>query len=92
MEPAWKRDLEDLVASVKSRSEAAALLRALLTPAEYKDIAQRWQIVKHLLEGNPQRLVRDKVQVSIAKITRGSREIQYGNGAFKKFYHRLFNQ
>jgi Trp operon repressor len=88
MKGAWKKELARLTASIKSDKEADELLGVLLTPAEHEELAKRWQIVKELIEGVPQRTVRDKLSVSIATVTRGSRELQYGNGIFQKFYKR----
>ncbi|MBI2092249.1 MAG: trp operon repressor [Deltaproteobacteria bacterium] len=89
MEADWKRELIDLIESSHSKGEMNELLTALLTPSEYKELAKRWQIVKKLIEGATQREIRNELKVSIATVTRGSREIQYGNGVFKKFYKRL---
>ncbi len=88
MENEWKKELARLVASIRSAKEASELLGSLLTPAEHKELAKRWQIVKQLIEGVPQRAIRDKLSASIATVTRGSRELQYGNGIFQKFYER----
>ena len=89
MEDAWRKELARLVASVKGAKEADAFLKALLTPAEHAELAKRWQIVKQLIQGVPQRDIRDKLKASIATVTRGSRELQHGNGTFQKFYKRL---
>lgn len=89
MDSAWKTQLDTLIASAKTKGEAGELLRELLTPAEYDEIARRWQVIKLLIEKKPQREIRDSLSVSIATVTRGSRELQYGKGAFKKFYKRL---
>lgn len=89
MEDAWKKELAKLVASVRGTKEVGELLRALLTPAEHAELAKRWQIVKQLNRRIPQREIRDKLKVSVATVTRGSRELKYGNGTFQKFYQRL---
>ena len=89
METNWKKDLARLIASARETKEVGELLRALLTPAEHEDMAKRWQIVKQLIHEVPQREIRDKLKASIATVTRGSRELQHGNGTFQKFYKRL---
>lgn len=91
MEDAWK-ELARLVASVKGTKEADAFLKALLTPVEHEELAKRWQIVKQLIQEVPQREIRDKLKASISTVTRGSRELQHGNGTFQKFYKRLQGQ
>lgn len=89
MEDAWRKELAKLVTLAKGAKEADELLKALLTPAEHEELAKRWQIVCGLIEDTPQRVIRDKLSASIATVTRGSRELKYGNGTFQKFYKRL---
>lgn len=89
MEDEWKKELAQLIASARGTKEAGLLLNALLTPTEHAELAKRWQIVKQLIQKVPQREIRDKLKASIATVTRGSRELQYGNGIFQKFYKRL---
>lgn len=60
----------------------------LLTPAEYKDIVTRWQIVKQLHQGIPQREIAKNLGVSIATITRGSRELLDEKGGFRQMLKR----
>lgn len=60
------------------------LLQDLLTPKERESLAERWQIVKVLVSGIPQREIADLLGVIISKITRGSRVLQDGTGGFAK--------
>ena len=61
-----------------------AFLEDLLTPNEYEEIITRWQIVKQLSEGIPQRKIAKNLNVSIAKITRGSKELRDDKGGFSQ--------
>lgn len=92
MKAAWKKELAVLLSSVRGEKEAGLMLGALLTPAEYEGTARRWQIMKGLIRGATQRDIRDSLKVSIATITRGSRELKYGNGIFQRFYKRLYGR
>lgn len=78
-----------LFASVKSEMEADKLLQDILTPQEIDSLAERWQLVQELAKGTPQREISEKLHVSISKITRGSRVMQYGAGGFKHFLSKL---
>lgn len=89
MEAHWKRELAQLLAAAKKPGDVRGLLQALLTPVEVTELAKRWQIVKRLIREVPQRQIRDSLAVSIATVTRGSRELKYGNGILQKFYKRL---
>ncbi|HLC66421.1 MAG TPA: Trp family transcriptional regulator [Candidatus Nanoarchaeia archaeon] len=78
-----------LFASIKTEEEADLLLQDLLTPQEIDSLAERWQLIQELVKGTPQREIADKLNVSISKVTRGSRALQYGSGGFKYFLERM---
>ena len=83
------RDLYELFASVKSAKEAEVLLKDILTPQELDSVAERWQLIQMLDAGVPQREIAKKLGISISKITRGSRMMQYGSGGFDMFLKRV---
>ncbi len=87
--PVHLRDLYTLFASVKGQEEAAKLLEDLLTPQELASVAERWQLIKALNAGIPQRDIAKKLNVSISKITRGSRQLKFGSGGFRHFLEKL---
>ena len=64
--------------------EAAEFLSCLCTPAEREDFSKRWLSVKELYKGTPQREIAKKFNMSLCKITRGSKELRKENSAFKK--------
>ena len=64
------------------------LLKDLLTPQEFEEIATRWQLVQLLDAGMPQREISKKLGVSISKITRGSRELLDLKGGFRQVLDR----
>ncbi len=73
---------------IKTAAQDPALLRSLLedllTPAEIDDLAQRWRIVQALHQGTPQRDIAHNLQVSLSKVTRGSRMLLNQNGGFNR--------
>ncbi len=83
------KDLYKLMAAISSEGEAKKLLEDILTPQELDSLAERWQIVQELEKGTSQRDISKKLGVSISKVTRGSRAMQYGTGAFKQLLTRL---
>ncbi|TSC56140.1 MAG: TrpR family transcriptional regulator, trp operon repressor [Parcubacteria group bacterium Greene0714_21] len=66
-----------------------AFLEDILTPTEYKEIPIRWQIVKQLACGIPQREIAKNLHVSIATITRGSRELLNKKGGFQQIIKKI---
>ena len=59
-----------------------AFLADVLTPAEYDEIARRWQIVKQLNKKTPQRKIARDLRVGVATVTRGARELLDPEGGF----------
>ncbi|MDD5041899.1 MAG: Trp family transcriptional regulator [Candidatus Peribacteraceae bacterium] len=83
------RDLYDLFSSVRNPEEAEKLLADILTPQELASVAERWQLIQELNKGTPQRDIAKKLNLSISKITRGSRMLKYGSGGFGYFLKKL---
>jgi TrpR family trp operon transcriptional repressor len=82
-------ELFELLASIKDPAEAKLLAEDLLTPQEVDSIAERWQLVQELVKGTTQRDIVKKLKISIAKVTRGSRMLRYGDGGFAHFLKKL---
>ena len=59
-------------------------LQDILSPAEYKEVTLRWQIVKLLHKGVPHQEVAENLRVAIGTVTRGSRALLNNNGGFNK--------
>lgn len=86
-----KRELIQVLARVsRDKRLLQAFLKDLLTPTEYEEIIKRWQIIKQLDKGTPQREIAKNLGVSIATITRGSRELGDEQGGFKKVLNKFY--
>ncbi|MBU2259207.1 trp operon repressor [Patescibacteria group bacterium] len=83
------KELCELIAAVDNEKEADMLLKDILTPQEIESITERWQLIQQLAIGKSQREVAKDLKISISKVTRGSRVLQYGTGGFKKFLKKL---
>ncbi|MCK5020217.1 MAG: helix-turn-helix domain-containing protein [Candidatus Peribacteraceae bacterium] len=86
------KELCILFASIETKEEANMLLKDILTPQEIESIAERWQLVQQLASGKTQRQISKDLNVSISKVTRGSRFLKYGTGGFKFFIEKLFSK
>ncbi len=84
---------QELVEVLKKAAGNSKLLHDflldLLTPAEYEEIVTRWQIVKRLAKGEPQRTIARDLKIGIATVTRGSRELIDPNGGFHQMVKKL---
>ncbi len=83
-----KKFMEELVAIIAKISKDQELthefLKDLFTPAEYRDVGTRWQIVKRLRKGDTHADIAQSLHVGVATVTRGSRELSDWNGGFQR--------
>lgn len=77
-------ELMEVIISLKNKKLTLAFLKNILTPAELDEISIRLQIVKLLKKGIPQREVAKKLNVSIGTVSRGARELKYGEQGFNQ--------
>ncbi|MBI2634207.1 helix-turn-helix domain-containing protein [Candidatus Peregrinibacteria bacterium] len=84
MNDKYIRELAETITSIKDVKLAMSFLSNILTPAELEEISKRLQIVKLLNNGVPQRDVAKKLGVSMGTVSRGSRELKYGEDGFRK--------
>ncbi len=72
------------LAQTNDRQTIYQFLESLLTPKEIQTLSSRWQIVKLLAQGVPQRQIARDLHLSLCKITRGSKELKKRNSILKK--------
>lgn len=80
------KTIEELCNILTSADEELShdFIHCLFTPAELKDIANRWLLVKEIDKGTTQREIAKKFRMSLCKITRGSKELNKPDSAFRK--------
>ena len=77
-------ELCSLIAGVNDAAFLKEFFDCLFTPAERKDFSERWLLVKEIDAGVTQREIAKKYNMSLCKITRGSKELRKENSAFRK--------
>ncbi len=77
-------ELCSLIAETNDPDFLKEFFSCLFTPGERNDIAERWLLVKEIKAGTTQREIARKFNMSLCKITRGSKELQKSDSAFKK--------
>jgi TrpR family trp operon transcriptional repressor len=79
--------LHEMCRAVASTDDPALIedfFSCLLTPAEVKDVSNRWLLVREIEKGTTQREIARMFGMSLCKITRGSREYKKAGSAFKR--------
>jgi len=80
-------DFINLIYSIKDKELLEDFLVGVTTDKERNELAQRVEIVKRLVAGEPQHKIAADLGVGIATITRGSKELS--RGRFKVIKEQL---
>lgn len=62
----------------KTSGDMLEFLKGILTPKELEEISTRLQIVKLIKKGLPHQEIARRLEVGVATVTRGSRELRKG--------------
>ncbi len=66
------------VNQIQDKSLLEDFLRSITTANERKELSQRLEIIKRLLDGQPQHKIAEDLGVGVATVTRGSKELSEG--------------
>ncbi|MFI3258139.1 MAG: Trp family transcriptional regulator [Spirochaetales bacterium] len=83
------KELYKIICDIEDPQMTEEFFDCLFTPAERKDIASRWLLVKEINKGTAQRDIAKMFSMSLCKITRGSKELKKPNSAFRKILDRI---
>ncbi len=77
------REIARILSSLKS-DEIEIFLEQLLTDTEQDMIRRRWELVRLLHQGVPQRDIASRLSMSLCKVTRGAKELKRPDSVFRK--------
>jgi TrpR family trp operon transcriptional repressor len=69
-------ELSEILSNIDKPEEINKFFDEILTDKEKKDIVLRWELMKMLEKGVPQRTIASELGISLCKITRGSKIIK----------------
>jgi TrpR family transcriptional regulator, trp operon repressor len=72
-------DLTETILKIKTKEVLKNFLIGILTPKELLELPNRLRIVKMLKKGVSQHEIAKELQVGVATVTRGSKELKKGN-------------
>jgi TrpR-related protein YerC/YecD len=82
-------ELFKAILALNTTDEAANFFRDLLTAAELKEFANRWQMVKLLVKGLPYAEIASKLNTSTATVSRVAHWLHSGMGGYQTVADRL---
>lgn len=84
MNKKYDSELVRLFCQIDDKFTMSEILSNLLTPQERNELGVRLQVFKKLLSGENQRSIARNLGIGIATVTRGSRELKYGQPGIRK--------
>ncbi|WP_054692087.1 Trp family transcriptional regulator [Desulfosarcina cetonica] len=78
------RELIEIFARTTDHREMEELFQEIFTPSEISTLTLRWQLLKDLYAGKPQRKIAAEHKISLCKITRGSKILKTRGSYLKK--------
>lgn len=80
--------IASVIYRLESEEEVAEFLCQILTPNEQRMISRRWELVRLLGEGLPQRDVAARLGMSLCNVTRGAKELKKPHSIFKRILEK----
>ena len=80
-------ELAEILAEINNKNEIIKFFDEILTDREKKDILLRWELMKMLKEGHPQRAIASELGISLCKITRGSKILKTEDSVIRKILY-----
>lgn len=71
-------DFIELIHATRDKQKLEDFLIGVTTHKERRELAQRVEIIKRLIAGEPQQKIASDLGVGIATVTRGSKELTQG--------------
>ena len=78
-------EIINIICSLTSKEEIRAFLTEIFTQNELETLSKRWRIMKMLSRGLTQRQIANELNVSLCKVTRGSKILKNKNAITTKF-------
>ena len=67
------REITNFILKLRSREELMAFFKEMIYESEFATLSKRWRILSMLAEGRTQRDIVKELNVSLCKVTRGSK-------------------
>ncbi len=85
-------ELIEIFSRTTDKKDMRALFGELFTSAELTDISKRWYLMKEIYRGTPQRTIAKDMEISLCKITRGSKVLKKDDSRFRAILSDMFDE
>ncbi|MBN2429838.1 MAG: transcriptional regulator [Acidobacteria bacterium] len=83
-------DLEKALVSIEDAVTMHRFFEEIFTPAERQTLGLRWELMRLLRQQVSQRDIADRLNISLCKITRGSRILKDSNSVTNRLMDALY--
>ncbi len=87
-----EEDIISVFSSIRDRDEMNRFFHEILTQSEIQNLALRWELMKRLKQGIPQRKIASDLKISLCKITRGSKIVKKQSSIVNQYLAKRNNQ
>lgn len=87
-----QKDIVSVFSSIRDHDEMDQFFHEILTSSEIRNLALRWELMKRLKQGIPQRKIASDLRISLCKITRGSKIVKNRNSISNRYLEKQNNQ
>ncbi len=85
-------ELIKVFAEISDEKKMRKLFDEIFTPAERETFEQRWNLLRELQKGTPQREIASRYKLSLCKITRGSKILKNKNSVLSEILDPFKNE
>ena len=79
------KEISKIIFELKTEKEVTDFMLEILTKSELETLSKRWRILTMLNEGNTQRKIAKDLNVSLCKVTRGSKILKNKKAVITKY-------
>ena len=87
-----EEDIISVFSSIRDYDEMDQFFHEILTQSEIQNLALRWELMKRLKRGIPQRKIASDLKISLCKITRGSKIVKNRSSIVNQYLEKQNNQ
>ena len=74
-----------VLCGISDSDQMQEFLTEIMTPSERRDLALRWELMRRLKKGLPQRQIAAELGISLCKITRGAKILKQDHSVSKLY-------
>ncbi|PIE74673.1 MAG: transcriptional regulator [Deltaproteobacteria bacterium] len=86
------KELAGIFSQISNEKEMLSFMEEIMTEKECFDLALRWKLLKAVYRGEPQRKIAEDYNISLCKITRGSKILKKQGSCSKELLKRYYKK